>query len=112
VQNADDVSVSKVLHHHSRHDKVVIGDVYGLRDDVEIQKLPVTVNECRAMVLDDVTDDVDASVVDVGACLKESTHPLQISARNIQQSNSFYAEISLQLTDYHMQSGRHLLSIF
>ena len=75
--------MSEMLHHHSRHDEVVISDVDGLRDDVEVQELPTTVGERRAMVLDDAADDVDAGVVDVGACLKESIHPLQISARNI-----------------------------
>jgi len=72
-----------MLRHLPRHDEVVISDVDGLWDDVEVQELPTTVGEHRAMVLNDVADDVDAGVVDVGACLKESTHPLQISARNI-----------------------------
>jgi len=54
--------MSEMLHHHSRHDEVIIGDVDGLRDDVEVQELPTTVGERRAMVLDDVAHDVDAAV--------------------------------------------------
>jgi len=111
VQDADDISVSEMLHHHSRHDEVVIGDIDGRRDDVEVQELPITVGERRAMVFDDLADDVDAGVVDVGACLKESTHPLQISTRDIQQTNLFSAEISLQLIDNYVQTGNHLLSV-
>jgi len=98
-----------MLHHLPRHDEVIIGDVDGLRDYVEVQELPITVGERRAMVLDDAANDVDAGVVDVRACLKESTHPLQISARNIQQTNSFCAEVSLQFTDNHVQTGHLLL---
>jgi len=103
--------VTQVLHHHPRHDEVVVGDVDRLRDDVEVEELPRTVDERRAMMLNDAGDDVDAGVVDVGACLEKPTHPLQISARNVQQAHSFNAEVSLQLTDNHVQSGGDLLGI-
>ena len=99
-----------MLHHHPRHDEVVIGDVDRFWDDVEVQELPGKVGVRLAMVFDDVTDDVDAGVDDVGARLKEPTHPLQISARNIEQTNSLYAEVSLQLINNDGQSSRHLLS--
>jgi len=78
LQDADDVVVSEMLHHHHPcRDEVVVSDVDGLRDDVEVQELPTTVGVRLAMVFDNVADDVDSGVDDVGARLKESTADLR-----------------------------------
>ena len=91
--------MGEMLHHHPRHDDVVVGDVEGFRDDVEVQELPRSVGELGAMMPDDIWNNIDAGVVDVGASLQKSTHPLQISTRNVQQANPLCAEILLQLPD-------------
>ena len=111
AQDAQDVGVVQMLHHHARHDEVEVGDVDRLRDDVEVDELPRPAGERRPMMLDHAGDDVDARVVDVRARLQKSTHPLQISARYVQQANAFNAEVSLQLTNNHVKSGRHLLGV-
>ena len=43
VQDADDVGVVEMLHHHPRHHQVVVRDIEWLRDHVHGQELPRTV---------------------------------------------------------------------
>src|SRR6218665_4033409 len=99
-----------MLKHHSTEDDIV-RFVERLFHDVLMNKFPRKLLERFSVIGNQLRNDIHARVVDIISRLEEAMHPGHIATWYIEQSDTRYTHLQLEVSDDLMKSSNHFLSV-